>query len=149
MGELLKRAEVAREAVTWLGTPYHHHARIKGAGVDCAQLLIGVFEACGMVPAIDTGHYPVDWHMHRNEEIFSAWLAKYAARIEDAPPRTGDVYLFRWGRTFAHGAIYVGLPDMDLQGLLIHAYIKRGVILSRFDEDPLDGREFEHWSLWQ
>lgn len=33
-----QRAAVAQEALAWLGTPYHHHARIKGVGVDCAQI---------------------------------------------------------------------------------------------------------------
>ena len=36
------RAAVVAEAIAWLGTPYHHRARIKGVGVDCAQLALGV-----------------------------------------------------------------------------------------------------------
>lgn len=140
--ELQQRAAVAGEALAWLGTPYHHHARLKGVGVDCAQLLCGVFEACGLVDPIDTGHYPVDWHMHRNEEVFSEWLGRFAMQV-DGPLDLGDVCLFRFGRTFSHGSIYVG------DGLLIHAYIDRGVILSRPTEEPLDGRVMQHWSFWK
>lgn len=137
-----QRVAVVGEALTWLKTPYHHHARIKGVGVDCAQLLCGVFEAVGLVDPIDTGTYPVDWHMHRNEELFSAWLERYAMPGV-GPLRLGDVLLWRFGRTFSHGSIYVG------DGLLIHSYIGRGVILSRADEEPLDGRDMQHWSFWQ
>ena len=138
-----QRERVAQEALSWLGTAYHHHARIKGVGVDCAQLLCGVFEACGLVSPIDTGTYAVDWHLHRSEEVFSAWLAKYAVQRTFVNQfDLGDVCLFKYGRTFSHGSIYVG------DGLLIHSYIGRGVILSRPDEDPLAGREMQRWSFW-
>lgn len=141
--EQAQRAAVAQEALAWIGTPYHHHARIKGAGVDCAQLLCGVFEAQHLVPSIDTGFYAVDWHLHRNEELFSAWLARYAhAQPVGGPLQIGDVLIFKFGRTYSHGAIYVG------DGLLVHSYIGRGVILSRLTEEPLDGRDWQHWSLW-
>ena len=32
------RARIVAEAMTWLGTPYHHRGKLKGIGVDCAQL---------------------------------------------------------------------------------------------------------------
>ena len=143
MTEQQQRQAVVREARSWLGTPYHHHARIKGVGVDCAQLLCGVFENCGLVEPIEPGFYPVDWHLHRNEEMFSQWAGRYA-KPQDAgsPYRLGDVVLFKFGRTFSHGSIYVG------DELFIHSYLRRGVILSRLNEEPLDGRETQHWSYW-
>lgn len=141
--EQQQRETVAQEAREWIGTPYHHHARIKGVGVDCAQLLCGVFGACSMVPSIDTGFYPVDWHLHHSEELFSGWLERYAVqRDASATPALADVLLFKFGRTFSHGSIYVG------DGLLVHSYVGRGVILSRADEEPLDGRAIQRWSLW-
>jgi hypothetical protein len=76
------RAAVVQEALTWLGTPYHHHARVKGVGVDCAQQLCAVYEACGCVPHIDPGNYAHDWHLHRGEEVFIGWLEKAGAREE-------------------------------------------------------------------
>lgn len=138
-----ERADVATEALTWLGTPYHHHGRIKGVGVDCAQLLCAVFESVGLVPKIETGPYAVDWHLHHSEEVFSNWLAKYATlKPAGEVLQVGDVCLWRFGRTFSHGSIYVG------DDLFIHAYIGRGVILSRTNEDPLGGRQMQHWSFW-
>ena len=35
--ELAQRLAVVAEAESWLGTPYHHEARIKGHGVDCVE----------------------------------------------------------------------------------------------------------------
>lgn len=41
--------DVVRTARTWLGTPHVNGAKVKGIGVDCGQLLIGVAEDCGAV----------------------------------------------------------------------------------------------------
>lgn len=48
---MITRAAVVAEAREWLGTPYHHQARLKGVGVDCAGLVIGVARALGIVGA--------------------------------------------------------------------------------------------------
>lgn len=141
MGEILKRAEIAAEAMRWLGTAYHHHARIQGVGVDCAQLLCAVYEACGVAPHVEP-EYPHDWHLHRSEELYIAWLERCGAREVQAPARQGDVALFRFGRTWSHGGIVVE------PGMVLHAYLGVGVMLSRLTEDPLDGRAPRYWSLW-
>lgn len=135
-----KRAAVAAEAMTWIGTPYHHAARVKGVGVDCAQILIGVYSACGLIDAFDTGPYPPDWHMHRSEERYLGWVTKYARRV--ARPKLGDMTMWKFGRCYAHGSIIVG------DGLLVHSYVGRGVVLSRANEEPLAGRMFQHWSIF-
>jgi cell wall-associated NlpC family hydrolase len=140
--EMEQRAAVVREAREWLGTPYHHHGRVKGIGVDCAQLLCGVFERASMVPHIDLGNYPRDWHLHRGEELFLGWLQRVGARRVEQP-LFGDVAVFRWGRCFSHGAVMV---ESDLA---LHSYIETGVILTRLHEAPLEGREVQFWSLWQ
>jgi NlpC/P60 family putative phage cell wall peptidase len=36
------RADIISEAKTWIGTPFKHQGRIKGVGVDCAGLVIGI-----------------------------------------------------------------------------------------------------------
>jgi cell wall-associated NlpC family hydrolase len=43
------RADVVIEARTWVGTPYHHQARLKGVGVDCIGLVLGCAWALGLV----------------------------------------------------------------------------------------------------
>lgn len=134
------RAALVAEARTWLGTPYHHHGRVKGVGVDCAMLLAEVFERCGVAPRIEPGAYAHDWHLHRSEEVFLEWVESTGAR-QVQQPQPGDVAVFRFGRTYSHGAIF--LDD----GLLAHAYIGLGVIASRLTEDPLEGRPVLFYSL--
>lgn len=126
-------------ARAWLGTPYHHHARLRGIGVDCVQLLCAVYEEAGLVPHIETGHYPVDWHLHRSEERYMAALLDYADQVPDGAP--GDVVLFQFGRTFSHGGILLDGRQV------IHSYLGRGVILSTLDEEPLEGRPVQFWRV--
>ena len=140
--EAQDREAVVAEARSWIGTSYHHHGRLKGVGVDCAQLLCEVFERMGLIPHVDPGNYPTDWHMHRGEELFSNCLAQHANRRDGERPDLGDVFLFKFGRTFSHGSIYVGNESV------VHAYIGRGVEVCRFTEEPLEGREMQHWSFW-
>ena len=134
------RAAVVAEAMTWLGTPYHHHARIKGVGVDCAQILIAVYAGLGLAPEIDPGHYAPDWHLHHSEELYEQWLKTAGGWIVDEP-LPGDVGLFKFGRTFSHGAIYIG------EDLWVHSYLQRGVIQSRGSEDPLHSRSVRYWRV--
>lgn len=135
------RASIVAEALTWLGTPYHHHGRIKGVGVDCAMLLAEVFERCGLVPHVDAGHYPHDWHLNRTEEIFLGWLQRCGAKPVQTPA-PGDVACLRFGRTYSHGAIVVA-DD----GQMAHAYIGLGVVLTRPTEAPLAGRDVLYFTL--
>jgi hypothetical protein len=64
-----KRAQV-QEALTWLGIPYHHHARVKGVGVDCAQLLCAVYVRQHKQTLV---HF-VDWTVQMSETTQSLAL---------------------------------------------------------------------------
>jgi cell wall-associated NlpC family hydrolase len=139
------RAAVVAEARGWLGTRYHHHGRIRGVGVDCAMLLAEVYERCGVAPHVDPGSYPTDWHLHRSEEQFLGWLDRVGAR-EIPAPAAGDIGLFKFGRCFSHGAIVVDLAGQLPQ--LVHAYVRRGVVLTALDEEPLSGRPVRWFTLW-
>jgi NlpC/P60 family putative phage cell wall peptidase len=121
--EQAQRAGVVAEARSWLGTPYHHGARVKGAGVDCAQLLIGVFSAVGLIEPPRLENYPPDWHLHRSAERYLGVVLAHAHELEGDAPLPGDVVLWRFGRCFSHGAIVIDWP------LVIHAYLARPCVL--------------------
>jgi cell wall-associated NlpC family hydrolase len=143
MSEATERAAVVQEALSWLRTPYAHMARVKGAGVDCGQLLALVYEAAGVMPEIIPAEYPHDWHMHKDEERYLAHVEQYAHRIE-GPPRPGDIVLYRIGRTISHGAIVTRWPQV------IHAYLKAGMVV--LDDAKGNADLVKHfvgfWSPW-
>lgn len=120
---------VIEEALTWLDTPYHTMARVKGAGVDCVQFIIAVYENCGLVKHVDTGVYSQEWHLHRSEERYLNGILLYCNEVK--VPRIGDIVTFKYGRCVSHAGIYIG------DNKLIHAYIDRGVIISNMNDSIL------------
>ncbi len=66
-------------------------------------------------------------------ERYLEGLLRYAREIA-GPPLPGDIALFRFGRTFSHGAIVVEWPR------LIHAYWAIGVVWGDATLHPLKGR---------
>ena len=106
-------------AKSWLRTPYHDGARIKGAGVDCATLIAEVFAEAGVIPHVEIEPYSAQWHMHRDEEKYLGYVTAYAREIE-GPPNPADVVMFRFGRLFSHGAIVIAWPT------IIHSRIGHG-----------------------
>jgi cell wall-associated NlpC family hydrolase len=118
------REQIVEEARTWLHTPYHHHARIKGAGVDCVWLLIEVYRQFGLVADdFDPGNYSNEWYMHRDEEIYLGGVQRFAKPLPiEAEPQAGDVALYKVGRCVSHGAILI---DRDY---VIHANRRAGQV---------------------
>lgn len=134
------RDAVVSEAMSWLGTPYHHHGRVLGVGVDCAQLLIASYADAGVIERLEPGFYAHDWHLHHSEELFQQWLERAGARRVQTPA-LGDVMLFKYGRCFSHGGIWAG-------DCVVHSYIDLGVCAHRLNEAPLNGRQMQVWSVW-
>lgn len=121
-----QRAAILAEARSWIGTPFHHRARIKGSGVDCAQLVIAVYSACGLIEEFEPADYPPDWHLHRDEERFLNYVVERARQVES--PEPGDLILMQFGRCYSHGAILVD------DATCIHAFVGRGVELGDLAE---------------
>ncbi|MCL1908970.1 MAG: C40 family peptidase [Holophagaceae bacterium] len=113
---------ITTAALSWLNTPYHHEARLKGIGVDCGQFPAAVFESLGLIPKLDIEPYPHDWHLHRDEERYLEIVERHFEKVDS--PLPGDLALFRFGRAISHGSIVIDWP------LIIHAYINaRAVVL--------------------
>jgi cell wall-associated NlpC family hydrolase len=145
-----QRERVVAEARAWIGTPYHSGQRVRGAGVDCAQLPAAVYHAAGMVTEIPVTHYSPQFHLHRSEELYLAEVLGHAVELPaEATPQPGDFVLWKVGRVFAHGAIVVAWPT------IIHSVMGLGVVLddagqkSRlFWDDALGWRERRAFTLW-
>jgi NlpC/P60 family putative phage cell wall peptidase len=143
--EAEQRQAVVAEALTWLGTPYHHRACVKGAGVDCAMLPLAVYKAVGFVPEhTEAEAYPQDWHLHRDEERYLAFVRRFAREIEREALGPGDFVVWRWGRTFSHGAIVLSPPRV------IHAFVEaeRVSIDDMSVHEELRTRPVKCFSLW-
>jgi len=115
------RSLVVAAARSWLGTPYHHAADVKGAGVDCAMILIRVFADLGLIENFDPRPYTKDWFLHRDEERYMGHLLARAREVDPSTgsgPLPGDIMLFKIGRCFAHGGIVVVADPLAI----VHAF---------------------------
>lgn len=139
--EAEQRTSVVAEARAWLGTPYHHAARVRGAGVDCAMLLAAIYEDAGVIPSVAFERYSMDWMLHRDTERLLDVVTRYSRDVsEQTGP--GDLIIYRYGRAYAHGAIVVDWP------MIIHAVQRSGVILDDADAAQLAGRDRRIFTLW-
>jgi cell wall-associated NlpC family hydrolase len=124
MSESEERSRVVAAARSWIATPYHDCACVKGHGVDCAFLIKAAFEEAGLEPPIAIEAYSPTWMLHRSEEKFLAKVFERATEIAEANAKPGDLVVYKFGRTFSHGAIIVdpGFPA------IIHAYKQAGIV---------------------
>jgi NlpC/P60 family putative phage cell wall peptidase len=107
------RADVIAEARSWLGTPFAHQGRLRGVGVDCAGIVIGVAHALG-ISDFDHSGYGREPHgamLTRllNEHLIAIPVTEPAAVLEIA-----------FAREPQHLAI---LTDVDT---IVHAYQRIG-----------------------
>jgi cell wall-associated NlpC family hydrolase len=144
--ETAQRAAVVAEARSWLGTPYHNCADIKGAGVDCGMLLVRVFVDTGLCQPFEPRPYSADWHLHRSEERYLGFILDHAVEVME--PQPGDLMVLRFGRCYSHGGIVTNVSPLTI----VHAYFSaRRVIEEEVDRDgPLSDpeRKPRFFSIW-
>lgn len=107
--------DIVDKAREYIGTPFHHGARVKGEGIDCVQLLIAIFNELGADIA-DHNDYSRFDEFERLIEI----LRTYCDEIYDLPGdeslvQNGDILAFRGTLMYNHCGIYCG-------GTFVHAY---------------------------
>ena len=122
--EQAERCKVLAAAHSWIRTPFHDNARVKGIGTDCAQLLAAVYEEAGIMLHIETEHYSPQFFLHHDEERFLSYVLSRAIEIKERDAKPADFLVYRIGRVFAHGAIVIdpGWPH------ILHAYKAEGFV---------------------
>jgi cell wall-associated NlpC family hydrolase len=139
------RSQLAAEALSWVGTPYVSNGMIKGrrGGVDCAMILIGIYQNVGLVPkSFDPRPYPAQWHLHQSEERYLNQMLNWAVEVPGPPerkPLPGDIVLFKLGKVFSHSAIIISWP------IVVHAMGNDRVIKEDLSKRTEGKRAF--WTL--
>jgi hypothetical protein len=133
------REQIVREALTWVGCPFHDCSGVKGAGVDCVHLLIRVAAAVGLIEDFEPEAYSPQWFEHHDEPRFLFGMERYCHRVD--VPGPGDFEMFNFGRHAAHSAILIDEYSM------VHAYKPAGrVILD--SRRALKHRHDSYWSAF-
>jgi cell wall-associated NlpC family hydrolase len=121
------RNRIIEEARSWISTPYHDHASVKGrnGGVDCAQLIRCVFVNAGVVPDFTIPYYSPQQFLHTDREDYMRTVLTFAREIPEREALPGDVVLYKLGKAFGHGAIII-LPGWPA---IIHASAPARMVL--------------------
>lgn len=119
------RSDVVATARTWLGTPFHHQARLQGVGVDCVGLVIGVARTLGLVPPdFDVQSYP---RTPDGTSLMHLVHLHMRSLQVDEQMRPGDVVVVRFDADPQHLGI---LGDYQHGGLsIIHAAAQPGRVI--------------------
>lgn len=111
-------------ARAWLGTPYHHQARLRGVGVDCVGLVLGVARELGAVNP--------DWDVPGYSRVpdglaLMHHLRQHLQELPRSALQPGDVVCVAFDRHPQH----VGVVGDYLHGGLsfIHASGHRGEVI--------------------
>jgi len=123
-------ARILDAARAWVGTPYHHRARVQGVGCDCLMLIVEAYTAAGLLPTgLPVPDYSPDMMFHSDDSSYLDAVLAYCDEVEQAAP--GGIALWKFGKTYSHGAIVADWPTV------IHAYAPYGQVLEMPVTDDL------------
>ena len=121
-------AHVIAIARSWLGTPYHDQASLRGVGCDCLGLARGVWrEVIGQEP-FPIPPYSRDWGETGPCEVLAIGARRMMPEIAPTDAGPGALALFR----MAPRAIAKHVGILTGPNHFLHAYERLGVI-----EEPL------------
>lgn len=121
------RAQIVREARTWIDTPWIHQASLRGVGCDCIGVVVGTAYALAMPEAkawkTDAefrgyGPTPVP------EKLLAA-CAKYLDPIKLSHTLSGDVLLFAFKRQPMH----FGILTNSNPRMMVHGFQRVGKVV--------------------
>lgn len=118
---------VITAARSWLGTPYHDQASLKGVGCDCLGLARGVWrEVVGDEP-FPIPPYSRDWGETGTREVLAEGARRMMIEVSVADAVPGSLILFR----MRPGAIAKHVGILTAPDRFIHAYERLDVIEER------------------
>jgi cell wall-associated NlpC family hydrolase len=118
------RTDIVTATRQWLGTPFHHQARLKGVGCDCIGLVIGVARELGLIaPEFDIVGYP-----RVPDGVSLMALARlHMTQIDRADMQPGDVVVLSFDKDPQHFGILGDYPHGGLS--IIHGASNPGRVI--------------------
>lgn len=106
-GAPVTRQAVVAAARSWLNTPFRHQGTLKGVGVDCGGLIVGVSIELGLIPANYQRFLPASVRGYARDpdgDLGRLLCDHYLTRIDPKDMRPGDVIVVRWDGPPRHAA---------------------------------------------
>ncbi len=110
----ITRKKIVAVATSWIGTPYHHQASVKGIGADCLGLVRGVYRELYGQEAEAPPAYSPDWAEASGMETMLKAATRHLDRQSLESMASGDVIVFRLRPSMVakHAAIVSGPQHM-------------------------------------
>lgn len=108
------RAQVVAQARTWISTRWQHQGRLKGVGVDCAGLIIGVARELGLAD-VDFANYS----RHPDGSSLRHVCGMHMRRVPLHLVKQADVLMLTFTTDPEHLAI---VGELEGRRTIIHAY---------------------------
>ena len=116
--------EVAKLARSWIGTPYHNMAAVKGAGCDCIGLVRGVWAELNNQPLPPVPVYSARWTgRDKDEELLLDTARAYLREVNADERGPGVVLAFR----IHPDAVAQHCGIMTTEKTMVHAHSGRKV----------------------
>lgn len=110
-------------ARSWIGTPYHNMASVRGAGCDCVGLLRGIWRELYGVEAPTLPVYSANWRARQGNETLLAAAQEHLDERPIVDRAPGLVLIFRIKGDLA--ARHCGVMTTDRR--MAHAHSGRAV----------------------
>jgi NlpC/P60 family putative phage cell wall peptidase len=111
------RTHIVSLARSWLGTPYHHQASLRGIGCDCIGLVRGIWRDLYGTEPQRLPAYTRDWAEGSARETLLDAARRHLLELPPSEARPGDVLVFRWRR----GAMAKHCAILSTRTAMIHA----------------------------
>jgi cell wall-associated NlpC family hydrolase len=102
------RSQTIAIARTWIDTPWQHHQRTKGIGVDCVQFLLAVAEELGMEIALKDNYQRTP----NGDSLLNA-IGTYFAPKQQEELELGDIIVFRFNGVPHHVGLVSQIQDLS------------------------------------
>jgi cell wall-associated NlpC family hydrolase len=127
---------VAKEARSWIGTPFHWQASQKGVGADCKGLLWGVARELGRPEADSLYAQMADYGPRFDGRLLKEGIASLFDPVTELKP--GDILLCKLGNQPGHLAIYTGGGKAVHTQISSKAWVKETDLRALYHFYPFD-----------
>lgn len=126
---MVRAEDIVNEARTWLGTPFHHQGRVKGAGVDCVGVPGESARAKGCAVMYPTAYSRlpdgITLEAELDRQMHIVWQRGMGDPLDALQP--ADVLLFRMPKLPRHVGLYAGVVGGEPR--FIHATSDAGRVV--------------------
>jgi len=140
------RDQIVEEALSYVGTPFHDRAMLRGCGVDCSTFPYLVYRAFNLIPEIVFPKVSMQIWLDRKVTYrgYEEWVVKLAKReITESEVQPADFVLWKVVNSWVHGGIVVRWPEF-----VIHPVNGLGVIGSHgLNEGFLRNRQHRFFAV--